>query len=100
MKKLLFLTWMLSLAAAAGAAPVQPLFQPARGTGHRLFVLEIHRSLRGAQVAVQHSNGELVLVEKIRRKRVVIDFTDVAQGTYTIELRKGIARQVHLFTKK
>jgi hypothetical protein len=99
MKKFLLLTLLLSLAGMVRAVPVRPTVQPVR-QATSLFVLEIDRSLRGARVAVQHAGGDVVLMDKIRKKRVVIDFSDVEQGTYTITLCKGLARQVHLFTKR
>jgi len=99
MKKLLFLTLVLSLGGVAQADPVRPLLAADRPVPTALFILEIDRALRGARVAVQHTNGDLVLIEKIRKRKMIIDFSAVQRGTYTIELRKGKARQLHAFTK-
>jgi hypothetical protein len=49
-----------------------------------LFVFTANRSMKGAHVQVFHSSGDLVAAQMLKRRKMVIDFCDVVDGSYTI----------------
>jgi hypothetical protein len=94
----LILILLAATALTAASAPVRPTLSKPQAS--HLFELRIDKALRGARIAVQHTNGDVVLTEKLRKRNIMIDFSEVQKGTYTIQLRKGDRQQVYLFTKK
>ena len=53
-------------------------------TKKNLFVFTAGKSMRGAHVQVYHSSGDLVAAQMLKKRRMVIDFCDVVEGSYTI----------------
>lgn len=49
-----------------------------------LFVFTTNRAMRGSHVQVYHSNGDLVVAQMLKKRKMVIDFCDVVDGSYTI----------------
>jgi hypothetical protein len=88
---------LIATALPTASSPMQP--QPTKLAQAHLFELLVDKALKGARIAVHHTNGDVVLAEKLRKRKIVIDFSEVQRGTYTIQLRKGTRHQVYLFTK-
>jgi hypothetical protein len=61
-----------------------------------LFVFTTARTMRGAEVRVYFSNGDLVTTQRLRKRKMIIDFCDARSGDYTIVVQKG--RTVEKFT--
>jgi hypothetical protein len=88
-------TIMLTLAfvVVGLAASASTLHLPAVGTGsvqvkerskRDLLVLTTQRSMRGARVQVFHESGDLVTAQKLKRRKMIIDFCDVSDGNYVV----------------
>jgi hypothetical protein len=54
-----------------------------------LFVLKADREFVGATVEVLSSKGDLITSSTLGRRKMVIDFKAVEQGSYTVRLTKG-----------
>lgn len=96
--KLAFYTLFLAIALPALGEPVRPA--PVKFNSRQVFELHVDKALKGARIAVHHTNGDVVLADKLRKRKIAIDFSDVQPGTYTIRLCKGARQQQHVFTKK
>ncbi|MCB0487028.1 MAG: hypothetical protein KDC99_01050 [Cyclobacteriaceae bacterium] len=62
-----------------------------------LFVFKINDDMKGGEVTVIHSSGEVVTSMEMNKKKIVIDFCDVKFGTYTIKVMKN-GKEVESFT--
>jgi hypothetical protein len=56
--------------------------------------------MRGSVVKVYHSNGELVTSQRLRKRRMVIDFCDVPAGRYTIVVENEKKREEFQFERR
>jgi hypothetical protein len=65
-----------------------------------LFVLKASRKFKGADVEVLSSSGYLVTSQKLKKRKLVIDFRNVSSGTYRIQVKKGSQREEFKFVKK
>lgn len=54
-----------------------------------LLVLKSNRKFIGATVEVVSSRGEVITSEKLEKRKLLIDFKNVEQGSYTVRLTKG-----------
>ena len=75
----------LSVAAVAHATPIDVVAAKHKN----LFVFTTARTMRGAEVRVYFSNGDLVTTQRLRKRKMIIDFCDVRSGDYTIVVQKG-----------
>jgi hypothetical protein len=64
-----------------------------------LFVLRIDKEYAGAKVEVFYTNGEVVLSQKLEKRKVIIDFCNSISGTYTIRVVKGDMRKEFRYEK-
>ena len=62
-----------------------------------LFVFKINDDMKGGEVTVIHSSGEVVTSMEMNKKKIVIDFCDVKFGSYTIKVMKN-GKEVESFT--
>lgn len=83
MKKLT-LTLALLVAGTMAFASQTSQVQVKEKSKKDLFVLTTSKSMRGARVQVFHENGDLVAAQKLRRRKMIIDFCDVCDGRYTV----------------
>ncbi len=83
MKKLT-LTLALLVAGTMAFASQTNQVQAKEKSKKDLFVLTTSKSMRGARVQVFHENGDLVAAQKLRRRKMIIDFCDVCDGKYTV----------------
>ena len=68
----------------------------------RLNVLTVktEKEFLGGQVRVYSGNRLLIISERIEKRRLSIDFSDVVGGTYTVCIVKGDQKLVYSFFKK
>lgn len=80
----------LLLAAVVGFTNATPVDgrDVVRSRRNNVFAFTTDRAMRGAEVKVFYSNGDMLVSERMRRRRIVIDFAEVRRGTYTILLTK------------
>jgi hypothetical protein len=65
-----------------------------------LFVLKSNRKYAGATVEVYYSNGDLVISQKINKRKMIIDFCDTRFGEYTIRVTQGDKKHEFQYSKK
>ena len=65
-----------------------------------LFVFKTEKKFIGADVEVFYSNGDKVTVQRLQKKKMIIDFCDAKFGTYTIRVKKGDNVQEFQYVKK
>lgn len=51
-----------------------------------LFTFKVDRELVGAKVEMIYSNGDVVTIEKLEKRKMIIDFCDVKMGDYTVKI--------------
>lgn len=87
------------IAGALNATPVE-----GRDVVHSrkkdVFAFTTDRSMRGAELKVFFSNGDVLVSERMRRRRMVIDFAEVRRGTYTIVVMKDGATKTFQYEKR
>ena len=54
-----------------------------------MFTFKVDRDLLGAKVEMVYANGDVVVVEQLERRKMIIDFCDVKMGVYTIQISKN-----------
>jgi hypothetical protein len=64
-----------------------------------LYVLKTDRSFVGAKVDIYSSKGHVLTTQLLRKKKVIIDFTDVKDGYYIIRVSKGSKVKEFQFVK-
>lgn len=64
-----------------------------------LFVFKAKKKYVGATVEVYSSQGTLVTAQSLRKRKMIIDFGDVRQDTYTIRITKGSSKKEYQFIK-
>ena len=53
-----------------------------------LFTFKVDKELVGAKVEMVYSNGDVVTIEKLEKRKMLIDFCDVKLGDYTVKISK------------
>jgi hypothetical protein len=98
--KIFFVAMALSLSGSAiVAGPSEGQEQIFNGKEKDLFVYRTAKGLIGAKVEVFSDSGELVTAQTMQKRKIIIDFGDVAFGTYTIKVTKGNMMQEFQFVK-
>jgi hypothetical protein len=92
------LTVLLSMAAMAGSPDVKT--KVGHGKDKGLFVFKADRKLVGAKVEVLQSNGSMIAEQILQRRKLVIDFNDMKNGSYTIRVVKGTQTKEFSYTKR
>ena len=65
-----------------------------------LVVFKAQKKLIGASVEVIHSSGDVVTAQILAKRKMIIDFSDVKEGLYTIRISKGNNIQEFGYAKK
>ena len=65
-----------------------------------LFMLKADKELVGANVEIYNASGELITMQSLQKRKMVIDFGDAGLGLYTIKIVKGEAKQEYKYLKK
>lgn len=71
-----------------------------RPSQEQVFAFKAGRKLIGASIEIFYSNGDRIVCRKLRRKKVIVDFSNVRVGEYTIRIEKGEYTQVYQYLKK
>ena len=90
---LLFLgVWLLKAPESYGAG---------KPTGEKeVMVLKAGKEFFGGDVEIFFSTGEFWTAQKISKRKVVIDFRNVPEGTYIIRLHKNRKMEEFKFSKR
>ena len=89
---------ILIMAQPILARSKDPKTEPSRNKN--LFVFRAEKKFVGAQVEVLYSNGEVLTSQTLKKRKMLIDFSDVKYGSYTIRVKKGNDIQEFTFEKK
>ena len=89
-------TVLLVIASLSMAAPKQGL---SAVSDNQVFILKTTRQYKGGEVEVYSSTGYLVTSHRLVRRKMIIDFKHVSQGTYRIKVKKGANVEEFTFTK-
>ena len=65
-----------------------------------LFMLKADKELVGANVEIYNASGELITMQSLQKRKMVIDFGDAGLGLYTIKIVKREAKQEYKYLKK
>jgi hypothetical protein len=91
----------VALSSAAFAAPPADESIMVIGSKHKnLFVFRAGKSLKGAEISVYSATGDVVARQKLSSKKMVIDFSNVKFGIYTIGVKKDGIVQEFNYEKK
>ena len=99
--KLLTLIFLLS-AATVFASPVAITPSPKIiSSGHPdLFAFKVDRKFKKAMIEVYSSDGDLVAITALAKRKMVINFREVKSGTYIIKVKKNNHVEEFQFVKK
>ena len=89
-------TTLIVIATLSMAAPSSGL---SAISDNQLFILKTTRQYKGGEVEVYSSSGYLVTSHRLVRRKMIIDFKHVSQGTYQIKVKKGANVEEFTFTK-
>lgn len=64
------------------------------------LTLKLNKEFLGGEVRVYNGNRELVISQRMKKRKVLIDFSDAMVGGYTVQLMKGPHQQEFYFMKK
>lgn len=79
------LVMVLSLSASEKNDGVSTL----KSKHNSVFVVKADRQFVGAVIEVRSSKGDLITASKLGRRKMIIDFKHVEQGSYTVRIIKG-----------
>lgn len=102
MKALLKLTvpllvlFLLIVPMASSATPMEVQANKYKN----LFVVTTKKAMRGAEVKVFYSNGDLVTAQRLHKRKMIIDFCDAKSGDYTIVVQKGQTKEEFHYVRK
>lgn len=98
-KNLLTTALFVAIAAIANATPVEG-WEIVHSRKKETFAFNTGRDMKGAELKVLYSNGDVLVSERMRRRRMVIDFAEVKKGTYTILLMKNGMTKTFQYEKR
>jgi hypothetical protein len=91
---------VLALTQTSGATGKSEEPTSVRSKYKNLFVFKTDRKFKGAQVEVLSSDGARVTSQTLEKRKMIIDFCDVKQGSYTIRISKGDRVKEFQYEKK
>ena len=99
--KLLTLIFFLSSATAFATPVDQKTSSKTISSKHPdLFVFKVDRKFKKAMIEVYSSNGDLVAITALAKRKMVINFREVKSGTYIIKVKKNNHVEEFQFVKQ
>lgn len=90
---------ILSVAAFADPIQERSSIEIEEIKNHQVMV-KITKALQGAEVFVYHSSGDLVTIERLNKKKLIIDFKDARYGSYIILVKKNQFTEEYTYKKE
>jgi hypothetical protein len=81
----LIVFFLMIIPVIASATPIEVVASRYKN----LFVFTTQKKMRGGEVKVFYSNGDLITTQQLKKRKMIIDFCDVKSGAYTIVVQKG-----------
>lgn len=100
MKTLITLAVALLITTSTFAATVRNEGNGTPARSKNLFVVKTQKRFAGATIEVVSAHGEVIAVERLQKRKVIIDFGTAPSGTYTIKVSKDNAVQEFQYTRK
>ena len=99
--KLLTLIFFFSAATViASPVAIRPTSKTISSKHPDLFVFKVDRKFKKAMIEVYSSDGDLVAITALARRKMVINFREVKSGTYIIKVKKNNHVEEFQFEKK
>jgi len=99
-EKIVLLVFLLAITCRAMALTNEEALPGTRGTMEQSFVFKADRKYIGASIEVCNENGDRLMVQKLEKRKVKIDFGQARSGEYTIRIRKNNTIQEYRYVKK
>lgn len=97
---IILFVFLLVVSSGVRASTPDEAMPGRRGEANRFFVFKTDRKYIGATVEIYHGNGERLVVQKLEKRKVSIDFGKVRTGEYTIRIQKNNDIQEFRYVKK
>lgn len=97
--KSFFLVFIISTCSIATVSATDPIESKAV-KDKNLFVFKSSKKFLGANVEVVYDNGVVLTSQILAKRKMIIDFSDVKQGAYTIRVTKGKQKEEFHYAKK
>jgi len=96
--KIFFLAFALVVAIQVAANATEAI----RGVSEKpvWFMLKMNKQFVGGEVQVYSGGSALILSQKMKKRKVSIDFSQVMAGEYIVRVLKGNEQQEYHFLKK
>ena len=65
-----------------------------------IFAVKVGSQWRGAKVEVVRESGEVILQERLNKKRMKIDFNKLKVGDYTIKISKNESQEQFKYERR
>src|SRR5687768_1709473 len=92
------LSVFLTIAATAGEPTGK--WEPAGSKNKNLMVFKADKKMIGAKVEIFQQDGAIIAEQILRKKKLLIDFATLKEGSYTVRITKGEMHQEFKFDKK
>lgn len=100
MKILALITTLILSAGVAEEVCASDEAQNLLSKDSKILVLKADKEFVGGEVLVYSGNQNLIVVKKMRKRKLFIDFSDVMMGEYIVRIVKGDKEQEYHFLKK
>lgn len=97
---IIFLVVLMAVTSGALASSSDEAIIGRQEKVNRFFVFKTDRKYIGATVLVYHGNGNRLVMQKLEKRKVSIDFGMVQPGEYTIRIQKNNDIQEFRYVKK
>lgn len=97
--KILLLAFAL-VAAVQGDALASEVLKGFSDPGPVRLMLKMDRQFKGGDVQVFSANSSLIISQKMKKRKISIDFSDVIAGEYIVRVLKGTQQEEYHFLKK
>ena len=65
-----------------------------------VFAMKVGSQWRGGKVEIISESGDVILVERLNKKRMKIDFNSVSAGTYAIKISKNESQEQFKYERR
>lgn len=98
----IFVLGVLSVLLTIAAMAKEPSnkWSPFSSKNKNLMVFKTDKKMVGARVEILQANGSLVAEQILHKKKLLIDFNNMREGSYRIRISKGSKVQEFTFEKK
>lgn len=89
MKTLALISTALLISVSSFAKVSEPSVELIDTDSKNILKFKVDRDLVGATIKLVFANGDVVAQEELVKKKMIIDFRDSRDGSYTVVIEKG-----------